>query len=162
MLIFLNLHIFQNKKKTHILFDCVDLCFIYNGDFVLLSFYMINHKAVSNFLQAQSYSTLLTFHKRIACSAFSAALLLLLEYRKMIKFIKTCIIRRAWNCWHPALFWGGSLTVVFNNDLPHDGLDAEVNFPADQHLTHWHYIPGQSLNILLLQNMFFLFLPWAF
>ena len=77
-----------------------------NGVFVLLSFRMINRKAVSNFLQAKNYSTFLTFYKRIDCSVFSAPLLPLLEYGILIKFIKTCIIRRVWNCWRPTLFGG--------------------------------------------------------
>ena len=108
--------------------------------------------------------------------------------------------------------------MVFNDGLPRDGLDAEVNFPPDcllwqfeiptlitdffeeysfgsdvcdkvtihwwqifqvdsrqygtclffdvfcikteachkdRHLPYWHYIPGQSLGVLLLQNMCF-------
>ena len=103
----------------------------YNEDFVLLSFRTINRKTVSNFLQARSYSTLLTFYKRITCLAFSTALLFLLEYRKTIKFIKACIIRRFWNCWRPTLL-GGSVTMMLSDGLPRDGLDAEANFPADR------------------------------
>ena len=89
---------------------------------------MINRETVPNFLQAKSYSMFFTFYKRITCTTFSAVLLLLLEYRKMIKFIKTCIIRRVWNCWRPVL--RDSLAVVLNDDLPRDGLDAEADFPA--------------------------------
>ena len=90
---------------------------------------MINRKTVSNFLLTKSHSIFLTFYKRIACSAFSAALLLLLEYRKMMKLIKMCIIRKAWKCRHPVLF-EGLLTVMLNDGLPRDNLDFEANFPA--------------------------------
>ena len=89
---------------------------------------MINLKTVSNVLQGYSYSTFLTFYKRIACSAFAVVLLLLWEYRKVIKFIEKCIIRSV-----PVgllRFLRSSLTVGLNG-LPHDGLAAEANFPAD-------------------------------
>ena len=68
---------------------------LYKGDLwrfiALLSFRVTNCRTVSNFLQ-ESYSTFLTSYKRIACSAFSEALQLLLEYSKMFKFINMCII----------------------------------------------------------------------